>query len=377
MRPALRSAAPRRSVLLLQSWWEDRVLRGVARYARAHNWELQCRMRWTHEVPRPGAWRGDGIIAFTGVSPELRKAGAPLVAFVRATGLPVVETQEFGNLFDAPKVIVPHETVGRMAAEHLLGLRFAHLGFVTFEENLLERHRRQGFRRAVERAGATFHALTRRGLRGALARLPRPLALLAVNDINAVEVLQLCRDAGCRVPEEVAVMGIDDAEIICDLAAVPLTSLNCDFERQGFEAAALLDRLMNGERRVPRKIAVEPRGVTVRRSTDTIAIPDPEAARMLRLMRDRFREPWTIQEIAGELNLSLRRVHAAFRRQAGLSLLEELTRLRIAHAKTLLADTRLKLEAIAAESGFSSRFHFIRAFRRVTGRTPRTYRRTL
>lgn len=373
-RPALSSHAQRRCVLLAQSWWEDRVLRGVADYASKHNWELQCRMHWTHQLPAPGEWRGDGIIAFAGVSRQMQPATRRLVAFVRGAKVPVVETQTFGNYFNAPKVAVPHEAIGRMAAEHLLGLNFHHLGYVAFDENLLEQHRRLGFQRAVEAAGATFHALTQRSLRRMIARLPRPMALLAVNDPNALEVILTCRDAGFRVPEEFAVMGIDDTEIICDLAAVPLSSINCNYERQGYEAAALLDRLMDGERKPAAPIVIPPRGVTVRRSTDIIAIPDLDTARVLRFMRDHYRECRSIQQIVRELDVPLRQVHSRFREHVGCTLLQELTRLRVAHAKKMLRESKLKLEAIGLESGFSSRFHFVQAFRRVTGQTPKAWR---
>lgn len=372
-RPARRK---RRCVLLVQSWWEERVLRGVADYAATHNWELQCRMHWTHELPRPGEWRGDGIIAYAGISRSMRPARRRLLALVRRAEVPVVETQELGNFLGAPKVFVPSEAIGRMAAEYFLGLSFRHFGFVTFDENPLEQRRRLGFQRTVELGGGKFHALTPRSLARRIARLPKPMALLAVNDPNALEVLLRCRDAGFHVPEEFAIMGVDDTEIICDLAAVPLTSINCNFEQQGYEAAALLDRLMAGRRPPATPILIPPRGVTVRRSTDTVAIPDLGTARMLRFLRDHYRERRGIQQIARELGVSLRRVHGHFRRHVGRSLLQELTRLRVEHAKRLLPDSKLKLETVGLESGFSNRFHFVNAFRRVTGQTPRAYRRS-
>lgn len=373
-----RPARPRRrSVLLAQTWWEDRVLRGVAAYAAAHNWELQCRMHWTHELPRADEWKGDGIIAYAGISRSMRLARRRLLSFVRAANVPVVETQALGNLAGAPKVIVPHEIVGEMAAEYFLSLNFRHFGFVTFDENPLEEQRRLGFQRAVERGGGDFHALTPRTLIRQFPRLPRPMALLAVNDLNALQVLQTCRDAGYAVPEEFAVLGVDDTEIICDLAAVPLSSINCNFEQQGYQAAALLDQLMDGKSKPAAPMIVMPRGVTVRRSTDTIAIPDPDTARLLRFLRDHYRSPRSIQEIARELAVPLRRAHGQFRRHVGRTPLQELTRLRVEHAKRLLPDVRLKLATVGLESGFSNRFHFVQAFRRITGRTPRAYRRSL
>jgi LacI family transcriptional regulator len=362
-------------MLLAQTWWEDRVLRGVADYASSHDWELQCRMHWTHQLPSPGEWHGDGIIAHAGISRQMRPARQRLLAFARKAAVPVVETQALGRFLGAPKVIVPHEDTGRMAAEYFVGLNFRHFGFVTFDENPLEQQRRAGFRQAVEAAGGDWHALTPRSLARTIAELPKPMALLAVNDPNALDVIQLCRDAGFRVPEEFAVMGIDDTAIVCDLAAVPLTSINCNFERQGYEAAALLDRLMQGERPPRTPVIVSPKGVTVRRSTDTIAIPHLDTARLLRFLRDHYREGRTLQQIAHELDLSLRRVHGQFRRHVGRSPLQELNRLRVECAKRLLADPRMKLEAVAQESGFSSRFHLVRVFRRVTGETPKKWRK--
>ncbi len=367
----------RRSVLLLQAWWQERMLRGVAEYAATHNWELQFRMHWTHRPPPRDGWKGDGIIAFIGVSRWLRKASGPIITFVRGANVPVVETQAFENFFGAPQVIPAHAEVGRMAAEHFLRLNFQHLAYVTFDENPLEASRREAFRQSVEKARRQFHALTPRTLERNLAELPRPMAIFAMNDVNAIEVMRVCLDAGAKIPEEFAVLGADDTEIVCNLAAVPLSSINLDFERQGYEAAAVLDRLMDGERKKLEPLIIAPRGVTVRRSTDTVAIPDPEAARLLRFLRDHYRENRSIQQIADDLSVSQRRIHDIFTQHVGRTMHQELTRLRVEHAKRLIPNLRLKLETVGVESGFSNRFHFFQAFKRLTGQTPREYRRLI
>ena len=364
-------------MLLAQTWWEDRVLRGVAAFAAEHNWELQCRMHWTHELPAPGEWRGDGLIAFAGISRRLQASRRQLLAFARTARVPVVETQAFGRFLDAPKVVPDHEAIGRLAAEHFLALNFRQLAYVSFDDNPLEAARRHGFRRAAELAGATFHALTFAQLRRQLARLPRPMALFAVNDPNALDVIRACRDAGFRVPEEFAVMGVDDTAIVCDLAAVPLSSIDCNYERQGYEAAALLDQLMNGRKPPSGPTIVPPRGVIMRRSTDILAVPDLGAARMLSTLRQRFRERRGIQQFVAELGLPLRQVHDHFLAHVGRTMLQELNRLRVEYAQTLLRDPRQKIETIALESGFSNRFHFVNAFRRVAGQTPTGFRRKM
>lgn len=369
-RPAGRD---RRHVLLVQSWWEDRVLRGVASYAAEQGWVLDCRMRWTHRLPEPGEWRGDGIIAYCGMAHPMPE----LIEFVKATKAPVVETQGVSRLGNSVRLSISHEGIGRVAAEHLLSLGFEHLGFVTFEENIMERRRRNGFARKVKAAGARFYALEYSRIAEELRAAPKPLGLLAANDVNALSVIVACQDAGFGVPEEIAVAGVDDTEIVCDLAAIPLTSVNCNFERQGYEAAGLLDRLMNGERAPRRAIIIPPRGVTVRRSTDTISIPDLDSTRFLRYLRDHYRERLSLEESARRIGVSLRRAQNHFRAHVGRTLIQELTRLRVEHAKRLLPEGKMKLEVIAAESGFSNRFHFIRSFERITGMTPKSYRAAL
>jgi len=371
--PPEKTRGGRPQVLLIQSWWEDRVLRGVASYAAEHGWVLDCRMRWTHRLPEPGIWHGQGIIAQCGIAhPE-----PELIQFIRAANVPVVETQAIGKLAHSVRVSISHEGIGQMAADHLLSLGFQNLGFVTFEENVLERRRRTGFAGKVRAAGRRFHPLDYSRLAEDLPSLPKPLGLLAANYVNALSVIVGCLDAGLGVPEEIAVVGVDDTEIICDLATIPLTSVNCDFERQGYLAAEQLDRLMNGEPTPEKPIVIAPSGVTVRRSTDTLSIPDLDSTRFLRFLRDHFREPLKLEQSAHQLGVSLRRVQNHFRAHVGRTLIQELTRLRVEHARKLLPDRKLKLEVIAVESGFSNRFHFIRSFERVTGMTPKGYRALL
>jgi len=134
---------------------------------------------------------------------------------------------------------------------------------------------------------------------------------------------------------------------------------------------------MKGESRPSRPVIIAPRGVTVRRSTDTISIPDLDSTRFLRFLRDHFREPLNLEQTAGRLGVSLRVVQNHFRQHIGRTPIQELTRLRVEHAKKLLPNRKSKLEAIAAESGFANRFHFIRAFERVTGVTPKGFRAAL
>lgn len=367
--PARRSH--RRRVLLALYWWEDRVFEGVAKVAAERGWILDCRMRWTHMLPDLPQWRGDGIIANPGISQPL----GPLLELLENSGIPAVGLQRFGDYPCALRVVPDHAAIGRLAAQHLLSLGFKHLGYVLFAENPIERARSNGFAEAVRTAGATFQEIPFDHLRAQLEALPKPLALWTVNDRNAIDVTTACLDADLQVPEEVAVMGADDSRILCDFAEVPLSSVNCNFEAQGFAAATRLHHLMEGEADAGETILIQPTGVSRRRSTDTVAIPDLAAIRALRILRDRFQEPLSIPEVAREVGVSVRRLQDAFRQHLGFTMVHEQMRVRVEHARRLLSDRQLKLDAVALESGFSSRFHLIRAFQRITGETPAAYRK--
>ncbi|MFV0338579.1 MAG: substrate-binding domain-containing protein [Chthoniobacterales bacterium] len=361
----------RRKVLLAQYWWDDRVFRGVAKYASEHNWALDFKMRWNTQLP--DEWTSGGIIAHTGVANPQQHLIDFIQRAVKQFGIPVVETQQ-QNIVGSSAVVVPHERIGEIAAEHLLSLDFREIAFVTFAENVLEAQRRSGVKRAVEAAGAHFYALEFTTLFEALKNLPKPLGLVTYFDHSALNTINACTEWGFRVPEEIAVIGVDDTEIICDLAPIPLSSVNCNYEEQGYEAAALLDRLMDGQSASATPIIIQPRGVTVRRSTDTIAIPDLNTSLFLRFLRDHFQETLSLEYIAEDLGVSLRKIQINFRRYLNRTVIQELTRIRVEHAKKLLEDPELKINTVGLESGFASRFHFIRAFQRMTGTTPGKYR---
>ena len=244
------SRAVHRRVVLLQSWWEERVLRGVGRYAMEHRWVLDSSMGWHHQLPGE-PWSGDGIIINCGMG----RPPTDLIAFARRGKAPVVETQGTEWVPKAGRVTVSDEQIGRAGAKHLLSLNFRNLGFVTFDENGMEKSRRLAFQQTAEAAGARYFPLTFASLTAKAASLPRPMGLMSVNDANAINVSVALAEAGWAIPEEFAVLGVDDSEIVCDLAPIPLSSVNCDYERQGYEAAALLDRMMKGEPLPPARLS--------------------------------------------------------------------------------------------------------------------------
>ncbi|MGC4013007.1 MAG: substrate-binding domain-containing protein [Luteolibacter sp.] len=357
----------RPSVLFIGRYWEERFLAGVAEYARKAGWMLHSGLRRSHQDLPPN-WHGEGVIANTLGDPDL-------IQYVRERGVPAVATDRSGEVFGAPMIFNDETSIGRAAADHLVPLGFTHFAFVA-PRNRLGSLRASGFEEAVTAAGRTCLRIAKEDLPDLLHGLPKPMAILITNDTHALDVMYEIESAGYQVPKDFALVGVDDDEITCTLCSVPLTSVNLDYEGRGYRCAEVLDLLMQGSRDFSGIIHWPIQGVTVRRSTDTIAIPHPAAAEALRFIREHYRKPIGLTELETHLGVSLRGIQDVFKHHVGRSLAQEIARLRLEAATQLLGTTKLKLEAIAQECGYSGRVHLARAIRRAKGLSPQAMRRT-
>jgi LacI family transcriptional regulator len=198
--------------------------------------------------------------------------------------------------------------------------------------------------------------------------------VLAGSDLVSPDVLDAATRAGLRIPEDVAVIGVDNDPIITELGLIPLTSVDTARERVGYEAAALLDRLINGERAPRNPILVEPAGVLTRRSTEMLAVADPDLIKAIRFIQDNFRKPITVADVAATSFLSRRMLQDRFLQALGHGMLDEITRQRLEFCKHLLTQTTHKISSIATMAGFGDLNRMGKAFKRKLGTTPREYR---
>jgi len=198
---------------------------------------------------------------------------------------------------------------------------------------------------------------------------------MACNDACGREVLQACAEAGLRVPDEVAVIGVDNDEMMCELSNPPLSSVALDLERAGYEAARLLDALMSGQTDEEPAVWVRPTQVATRRSSDVIAQEDSLVARALQTIRENARRTISVSDVVDELRISRRTLERRFFRAIGRTVLSEIMRCRLQHAKQLLLETNLPCHQVAGEAGFGSLKTFNRAFSRKEGTTPQSFRR--
>lgn len=360
------------------------LLRGIARHNREHGrWSVFLRPTGLSD-PLPDwlrHWDGDGILARQ-VSPELWKTA-------EARGIPVVNLR--GALEDAPAptVTVDNAEIARLAAEHLLERgfrRFAFCGKPAGVNPVLDQRGEQFAQRVrdaqcsceiYKSAASTRHDWETEQDRLAtwLLKLPKPIGVLACNDERGLQVLDACRRVGVIVPDEVAVIGVDNDVPLCELTIPPLTSVDVNTEAVGYEAAAVLEHMMSGNPRPERPLRLPPRGVVVRRSTDTTASDDEDVCRALRFIHDNACRGLQASDVLAHLGMSRAALQARIKQVTGRTIHREIQRVRLNRASELLAGSDLTIKQVARESGFASVQYLTRVFRARLGETPALYRR--
>lgn len=363
--------------------WGRRMIRGIARYAQEQGgWDIWLEQRCQQAPGRlPPGWRGEGIIARVAdlaMGRYLANASG-VVVNVSAACIPGIEF---------PTVTADLRAAARLAVGHLLDQGFRNFGyFAPLGLSYVDIHY-HGFVERLAEVGLTcdlFPACRGKGgparwsrqqaeLRRWLGKLPKPAAVVTWTSDRGREVLYACRAEGLLVPEQVAVMGGDDDALLCETCNPPLSGVALTSERIGYEAAALLDRLLHGEPRPAQPLWIEPTRVVVRQSTDTLTIADPDLARAIAFIRGHAATPIRVCDVLREIAVSRSWLERRFQEALGRSPAEEIRRVRLERAKQLLADTDLPVPEVAAASGFTSREYLAYAFKQATGLTPRAFR---
>lgn len=356
------------------------LLHGIVDFVRVHGpWSFYWEPRGMGQATPAGHWRPDGIILRD--SERLEK--------MLTYGVPtVVVGHSKEQVPGVVNIITDSNRIGRIAAEHLLACGLTHFAFCGFRNRPWSRARFAAFTDRLRKDGyevTPFESDERMGLNGWqdelaslagwLTDLPKPVGIMGCNDDRAQQVIEACKLTGFRVPEEVAVIGADNDELVCDLADPPLSSVAINFERAGYEAAAVLARLMNGESLKQTRIDAHPTRVVERRSTNMTAVEDAQLARALEFIRGHSREPLQVDDVVRAAGVSRRVLEKRFRRVLRRSVLEEIRRVRIAEITRLLVDTDASVLYIAVNTGFAGIEHIARYFRASVGMSPSEYRR--
>jgi len=363
----------------LDDFYDHGIARGVVRYARERGaWKLFGYGWMFHPVRDLRSWRGDGIVSRV----ESRRDAARLAAL----GVPVVDVA--GAVLEAGFFQVNNDDTetGRLAGEHLRACGFRHFAYCGVRDVGWSARRRAGFEGAVRPAGGAVAAFERtlpwwetpdvpRDFAAWVGALPLPCGVMACNDTAGFKLTEACRGLGLQVPRDVAVIGVDDEDVVCELSSPALSSIPCDCGRIGYEAAAALDRLMAGRRGPPSPLFIPPRPPVIRASSDTVACADPLVARAVRFVREQAHRRIGVRDILAQVPASRRTLEIRFRRELGTTLHAEIVRARIDRARRLLAETEMPVKAVALACGFATPQRFHAVFRRETGSAPAAFRR--
>lgn len=355
--------------LSLGDAYDHGVARGVVRYAAEHGWRLHGWGWMFRPLRRLGSWRGDGAIArITGTADARRLA---------AVGVPVVDVAGAVSENNVHAVTNDDRTTGRHAGEALARSGFRHAAFVGVTGVQWSQERYIGFSAcfaditvpALRRGLTWWHRQdTARTLVPWLRRLPHPVAVFASHDVAALRVIEACHDAGLAVPDAIAVLGVDDERIACELAVPTLSSIPPDCETIGYQAAALLDRAMHRPQMRRQVQRIPPLDPVWRASTATVVVQDPLVVRCLSLLADPLWLPRGVAALAQHLGVSRRTLELHVRAAVGESILTRWTRVRLEVARRRLRDGG-SITAAAQAAGWSDARSLAASVRRHAGQT--------
>jgi len=355
------------------------ILRGVARYVRRHEpWALYHEPHGLGDsVPQwLRRWNGDGIIARI----QTRRIAQALAA----SGIPVVDVLGVVPGLPFPLVQPDNVAIAAMAAEHLLERGFRRFGFFGIEGENWSEQRYAGFCAAVAAVAPNVpiyrlprDAKGRRSWERAenhiarwIAALPKPAGVLICSDQRGSQFLEACRRAGMSVPNELAVVSVDNDEPLCEVCLPPLSSVEPGHLHVGYQAAALLDALLRGGAPPKKALQLKPLEIVTRLSSDILAVADTRIGMALRLIRDQAPAGVRIDAIARQVGLSRSVLQRRFRALLHRSIHQEIMNVRIKCARELLAKTEISLAAVAERAGFKHQEYLGAVFRARVGKTP-------
>ena len=367
--------------------YDRRVIQGLSAYAReAGRWSLYVEEDPLQKLPRLDTWDGHGIIANFDdhkIAVAVRGLAIPVVGFGGGRGW-------YDPASGVPYLTTDNTAIARLAADHLLSCGFTRLAFYGNPRRRLaewSEEREEAFAQCAAEVGVSCaiyrgrHAdaqrwlVQLRELATWLKSLPKPIGLMACTDIRARQVLEACRTIGARVPEDVAVIGVDNDEMICELTTPPLSSIEQGSRQIGYQAALTLDRLMAGRRPSADRQVIGPESLIPRRSTDVLACDDPDLTLAIRFVRQRACDPICVEDVLRQVPLSRSTLEKRFRASLGRTIHGEIQRIQVQQAQHLLAHSPLLVKQIAIRCGFKYVPYLTRVFGQHVGISPVEYRR--
>jgi LacI family transcriptional regulator len=357
------------------------LLHGIAKYSRLHgHWRIYRRpLALDSSLPDWREMKIDGAIA----------RDVKVAQILIHSGFPVIFVQHSRDMYkDFPAIITDSPSIGQMAAEHFLDRGYRNFAYCGFDDFVWSRDRNHYFKQRLEQDNLKVNTYQQPKSKAKrlwenerylivdwLMSLPKPVALFCCNDDRALQVVEACELAGVHVPEDVAVLGVDNDVLVCDLAEPPISSIAMGTEAAGYEAAELLNQMMKGKKAIGKRIIVYPSYITTRVSTDIAAVSDAEVATAIRFIRKNVDKAIQVRDVVDATTVSRRVLENRFRTALRRSIYQEIRRMRVDRIIQLLVSTDMTVKEIALRCGFDGAGHISRYFRKVTGVSLREYRR--
>jgi len=370
-------------VLLLETSraFGRQLIIGIARYSRLHGpWSFYKEpIDLKSSIPHLTSWKPDGIIMRDSlITEELLKLRIPTILAIHDSkypeDLPVIKTDSF--------------SIAKMASEHLLGKGLRNLAFCGFDGYEWSKERGLYFNRFNNEAGLKTHMYippkrTKRDdwdneqqhVSEWIKSLPKPVGIFACNDDRGQHILEVCKMMNLKVPEDVAVIGVDNDPMVCDIGDPPLTSIALNVESAGFEAARLLDQLISKKKIAGKQIMVSPTHIVQRQSSDILAVDDPEVAMAIQYIKNNAKDKILVRDVVEATSISRRTLEKRFRKTLHRSIYDEIRQVRVEQISKLLLETDLPISQISSLFSFTDVEHISRYFRREKGVALREFRK--
>ena len=382
---------PPRSALLVESsrGYGRGILWGISKFVREHDpWSIFFQdLNLCDDTPEwLKNWRGEGIIS--------RLENRDVVGIIRRLKLPAVYLRHVKPGSGMPSILADNTAVSRLCFEHLTERGFRHFAFCGFNGADYSDERRDAFAQCVSEAGGQCHSYWQGeplskgdtaqyeglGLKDGgyvanwIKKLPKPIGIMACNDMRGQQVLDACRATGFASPEEIAVIGVDNDDVLCNLSEPPLSSVVPNAERVGYESAALLSRMMAGFKPEAVETYVQPSGIASRRSTDVLAMEDRQIAAAARFIRENACRGIDVSDVLRAVPMSRSTLDRRFLKILGRSPKDEILRIRLDRVKQLLSETDFPLALIAEKVGLEHVEHLSRIFKTRVKMTPSEFK---
>lgn len=356
------------------------LLSGIAQYSRLHgSWNFHFEPGGLGAtLPKIEQWQADGIVT----------RDSDRIDEITVLGLPTIVISSQKQLNGKYHIDTDDIAISNIAVEYFLEKGFKNFAYCGLDEMFWSRRRADAFAKRVAKAGfkADIYKQPKSKpkrlwnneqliLSNWLKALPKPVAVMACADYRSQNVSEACKIAGLRIPDEVAILGVDNDTLLCDLSSPSLSSIALNTEKMGYLAAELLEQLMNGQTIKDQSIKVLPTHVVTRHSTDILTVDDPQVAKAIRYIRQNPKKLIQVNDVAEVTTLSRRSLERRFRSFMGCSILNEIRRVHAEQVAHMLTETNLSVTQISMLMGYSEINNMRKYFRKHKGMSPREYRK--